>query len=275
MSSEEKLLIDEEEFIQINNLNRVGDIQKTDLMLLDDGGSNCNAITYENFLKKTKDKIFKNEGLEYFKEVIKDTIATELLANENFINQAYNKVLEKLLNNANNGVYNISDKVRDRIIGNISSTTLTKNDKFVIMNYSTLQKSPVPEYLTGIPSGFTTTKSKTTSSYIYPSYFKNQAYVLDMTSEYSNQEVELLFYTSDDDNPIYLDITVALTINASGTKYAKKVALKYTDSSQKSTAYYYGAMNAYVDILCPVLRGWYIQKRGYINGNRVPVLVKL
>ncbi|AHH14417.1 DUF685 domain-containing protein, partial [Borrelia hermsii] len=49
MSSEEKLLIDEEEFIQINNLNRVGDIQKTDLMLLDDGSSNCNAITYENF----------------------------------------------------------------------------------------------------------------------------------------------------------------------------------------------------------------------------------
>ncbi|UPA13885.1 DUF685 domain-containing protein [Borrelia turicatae] len=59
------------------------------------------------------------------------------------------------------------------------------------------------------------------------------------------------------------------------TKYSKKVVLKYTDGSQKSTVYYYGAKNAHIDILCPVLRGWYIQKRGYLSGNRVPVLVKL
>ncbi len=85
MSEEqEKLLIDEEETIQIKDLNRVNEVKNTDLLLLDDGVSSSKAITYENFLKTTKDKTFKGEGLSYFKEIIKSTIAEELAGNTSF-----------------------------------------------------------------------------------------------------------------------------------------------------------------------------------------------
>ncbi|WP_210377170.1 DUF685 domain-containing protein, partial [Borreliella garinii] len=77
---QEKLLIDEEETVQIKDLNKVTTVNNTDLLLLDDGVASSNAITYENFLKTTKDKTFKGEGLSYFKEIIKSTIAEELAA---------------------------------------------------------------------------------------------------------------------------------------------------------------------------------------------------
>ncbi len=56
---QEKLLIDEEETVQIKDLNRVNDVKDTDLLLLDNEVASSSAITYENFLKTTKDKTFK------------------------------------------------------------------------------------------------------------------------------------------------------------------------------------------------------------------------
>lgn len=46
---QKKLLIDEEETVQIKDLNRVSDAKDTDLLLLDDGIASSNAITCENF----------------------------------------------------------------------------------------------------------------------------------------------------------------------------------------------------------------------------------
>ncbi|AHH11892.1 Putative cytosolic protein (plasmid) [Borrelia coriaceae ATCC 43381] len=266
---------DQDDCIQIKDLNRLESVKNTDLLLLDDGISSCNAITFENFLKTTKEKTFKGEGLTYFKEIIKSTIATELQQDEDFINQVYSKILNKFLNDDSSSISNTYSKVKDKLGSGLSTYNLSKDDYFVTSSYSSLQRAQIPEYLTGIPSGFTTTKSKTSSTSIYASSFKSQAYVLNMTSEYSNQEVTLIFYDSDDDKPIYLDIYADITINAGSTKYVKKVSLEYSNGSKKSTAYYYGAKNAYIDILCPVLRGWYIQKRGYLDGYKVPVLVKL
>ncbi|PRR00756.1 hypothetical protein CV663_05795, partial [Borreliella burgdorferi] len=77
---QDKLLIDEEETVQIKDLNRVKIVNNNDLLLLDDGVASSNAITFKDFLETTKDKTFKGEGLSYFKEIIKSTIAEELAA---------------------------------------------------------------------------------------------------------------------------------------------------------------------------------------------------
>ncbi|UPA16743.1 DUF685 domain-containing protein (plasmid) [Borrelia coriaceae] len=266
---------DQDDCIQIKDLNRLEAVKNTDLLLLDDGISSCNAITFENFLKTTKDKTFKGEGLTYFKEIIKSTIATELQQDDNFINQVYSKILSKFLNDESSSISNTYSKVKDKLGSGLSTYNLSKDDYFVTSSYSSLQRAKIPEYLTGIPSGFTTTKSRTSSTPIYASSLKSQAYILDMTSSSRDQEVKLIFNKYDDNDPIYLDIYVDLTISSSGYTYTKKVSLKYSDESQTSTAYYYKAQNALIDIVCPVLRGWYIQKRAYVNGNSVPSLVKL
>nr|WP_234928977.1 DUF685 domain-containing protein [Borreliella garinii] len=59
---QEKLLIDEEETVQIKDLNRANDVKDTDLLLLGDRVSSSNAIAYENFLKTTKDKPLRGRG---------------------------------------------------------------------------------------------------------------------------------------------------------------------------------------------------------------------
>ncbi|WP_024655108.1 DUF685 domain-containing protein [Borrelia hispanica] len=278
MSSQEQILIDNEEYIQINKLNKIGDIKDQYLMLIDDGVSSCHAITYANFFEKTRDKIFKNNGLEYFKEVIKDTIATELINNEDFINKAYNKLLTKILNDDSSSISNIFSQVKSRLTNSMSSSRLNKSDYFVTTNgYGTLQKSSIPEYLLGPPSDFTLSRTRTTSSSIAEYDLRRRAYVIDMTSEYSNQDVILRFYSSDDDKPIYLDILVDATINASGTKYAKRIYTQYASESGKGLIYYLGTKNALVDTLIPLFQGWYIQKRGYSSSSydTVPRLVKL
>ncbi|AHH04232.1 Putative cytosolic protein (plasmid) [Borrelia nietonii YOR] len=266
---------EQDDFIQIKDLNRLESVKNTDLLLLDDGISSCHAITYENFLETSKDKIFKNEGLKYFKEVIKTTIATELLQDENFINQVYSKVLTKFLNDDSSSISNTYSKVKDRLGSGLSSYDLRKDDYFVTLSYSSLQKAQIPKHLTGIPSGFDSSRTKTTSSYIYESSLRSRSYILDMTSQYSNQQVDLVFYKSEDGDPIYLDIYVDSEINASGTKYTKKVILKYTDESQGLMIYYRGAQNAYTDDYGPLFTGWYMQKRTYRNGSPVPILIKL
>ncbi|WP_434757174.1 DUF685 domain-containing protein (plasmid) [Borrelia puertoricensis] len=277
MSTDERLLMDENEFIQIKDLNRVNDIKNSDLLLLDDGVASCNAITYENFLQKTKDKTFKGEGLSYFKEVIKDIIATELAENSEFTDKLYSKLLSKLMNNDSSYKSNLSSYIRSDLTSNMSSYShFSSSDKFVtISSYNSLQKTTIPEYLTGIPSSFSLSRERSSSSYIYESSLRSKSYLLDMTSEYSNEDVKLIFYKSDDDKPIYLDIYLDVTINAGGSKYTKKVSVKYSDESQTSIIYYNSAKNAYIDTVVPLFRGWYIQKYRYLSGNRVPVLVKL
>ncbi|MCR8910331.1 DUF685 domain-containing protein, partial [Borreliella burgdorferi] len=43
---QDKLLIDEEETVQIKDLNRVKIVNNNDLLLLDDGVASSNAITF-------------------------------------------------------------------------------------------------------------------------------------------------------------------------------------------------------------------------------------
>ncbi|WP_346313275.1 DUF685 domain-containing protein [Borrelia miyamotoi] len=54
-------------------------------------------LPLRTLLQSAKDKTFKGEGLNYFKDIIKSTIATELLQDDNFITQVYNKILTKFL----------------------------------------------------------------------------------------------------------------------------------------------------------------------------------
>ncbi len=86
---QDKLLIDEQETVQIKDLNKVTTVNNTDLLLLDDGAASSNAITFKNFLKTVNHQTFKGEELGYFKEIIKSTIATELAADNDFIKSIY------------------------------------------------------------------------------------------------------------------------------------------------------------------------------------------
>ncbi|WEG95399.1 DUF685 domain-containing protein (plasmid) [Borrelia miyamotoi] len=219
---------EQDDYIQIKNLNKLTQVENNHLLLIDDVNAGCNAITFENFLNTAKDKTFKGEGLNYFKDIIKGTIATELQQNDDFINQVYTKILNKFLNDDSSSISTTYSKVKDKLGSGLSTYTLSKDNYFVTSSYSSLQRAQIPEYLTGIPSGFTTSKSKTSSTYIYVSSLKNQAYVLDMTSQYSTQEVRLVFYESDDEKPIYLDIYADITINAGSSNYIKKVTLEYS-----------------------------------------------
>ncbi len=144
MSEEqEKLLIDEEETIQIKDLNRVNEVKNTDLLLLDDGVSSSKAITYENFLKTTKDKTFKGEGLSYFKEIIKSTIAEELAGNTSFIEKIYTQIIEKLINNDSTNISNLFSKIKSELTNSILTSTLTEHDELLIMYSSKIiQKHP-------------------------------------------------------------------------------------------------------------------------------------
>uniref|UniRef100_UPI00046710C4 DUF685 domain-containing protein n=1 Tax=Borrelia hispanica TaxID=40835 RepID=UPI00046710C4 len=216
-------------------------------------------------------------GLEYFKEVIKSTIATELVNDKNFIEQAYSKILTKILNDDSSSISNIFSQIKSRLTSSMSSSRLNKSDYFVTTNgYGTLQKSSIPEYLLGPPSDFTLSKTRTTSSSIAEYDLRKRAYIIDMTSEYSDKDVILRFYSSDDDKPIYLDIVVDATINASGSKYAKRIHTQYASESGKGLVYYLGAKNALVDTFVPLFQGWYIQKRSYsTNYDTIPRLVKL
>ncbi|EEF84084.1 DUF685 domain-containing protein, partial [Borreliella spielmanii] len=141
---EEKLLIDEEETVQIKDLNKVTTVNNNDLLLLDDGVASSNAITYENFLKTTKDKTFKGEGLGYFKEVIKSTIAEELAADTSFVEKIYANIIDKLISNNSDKLSSLFSKIKSRLTDSISSATLSKYDDLLIMSSSTIQKTPVP-----------------------------------------------------------------------------------------------------------------------------------
>lgn len=267
---QEKLLIDEEETVQIKDLNKVTTVNNTDLLLLDDGAASSNAITFKNFLDASKDKIFKGEGLDYFKQIIKSTIAEELAADKDFVEKIYAKITDKLINNDSTNISNLFSKIKSRLTNSISSATLSRNDNLLIMPSSdAIQKTPVPKQLLGVPSNYEYSGTVYDVT-LYPSEYKNKGIYIDM--EY-NGEVTLIFYKHNDNDPIYLDIEIHSEHHRS-TYMPKVIYLKYSDES-KTTILYEHTGSQGSSTIFPLLQGWYVQKRRNISGGAVPQLLKL
>ncbi|WP_419260254.1 DUF685 domain-containing protein [Borreliella afzelii] len=262
---EEKLLIDEEETVQIKDLNKVTTVNNTDLLLLDDGVASSNAITFKNFLKTVNHQTFKGEELGYFKEIIKSTIATELAADEEFVKKIYTNIIDKLISNNSDKLSNLFSKIKSRLTDSISSATLSRYDDLLIMSSSTIQKTPVPKQFLGVPSDFSAYLSTPVNTILYPSDYKNQRLQVDLDQ---SSGATLIFYKSDDDTPIYLDIELDIDqYNREG----RFLYLRYSDESNSegnrnlvfSSETFTGVISLY--------KGWYVQKR---RGN-VPVLLKM
>ncbi|WP_417861972.1 DUF685 domain-containing protein (plasmid) [Borreliella andersonii] len=269
---EEKLLIDEEETVQIKDLNRVNDVKNIDLLLLDDGVASSNAITYENFLKTTKDKTFKGEGLSYFKEIIKSTIAEELAADTSFVEKIYNKITDKLINNDSTNLSNLFSKIKSRLTNSISSATLSKYDNLLIMpSSSTIQKTPVPKQLIGVPSDFTHGRKFIYGSALYSSDYKDKSITIKMENNADN--ATLIFYKYNDNEPIYLDIEIDIEHYSNFT--TKALYLKYSDETEKNMVYEQSDASLGLSIRILIYKGWYVQKRAYSSESSIPVLLKL
>ncbi|WP_215536703.1 DUF685 domain-containing protein [Borreliella bavariensis] len=209
---QEKLLIDEEETVQIKDLNKVTTVNNDDLLLLDDGVASSNAITFKNFLKTVK---------------------------------------------------------YQTLTDSISSATLSKYDDLLIMSSSTIQKTPVPKQLLGVPSDFEHNRSSAYGNTIYNDEYTGKAVTINL-KDYSN--VNLIFYKYNDDNPIYLDIDISVEHNKNDSK--KYLYLKYGDETEGYPVYYQKG-SPKISTRIPMYKGWYIQKRDSWFGKPVPVLVKL
>ncbi|MBB6213908.1 hypothetical protein HNP67_001403 [Borreliella californiensis] len=228
---QEKLLIDEEETVQIKDLNRVKIVNNNDLLLLDDGVASSNSITYENFLKTSREKIFKGEGLDYFKEIIKSTIAEELAANKDFVETIYTKIINKLISNDSDKLSNLFSKIKSRFTDSISSTTLSKDDYLLTLRiFGTIEKTPVPKQLLGLPSGFTYSQIlyNTNGTTFYPYEYSNSAIAINM-QRYS--DVTLVCHKSLDDELTYLDIDIDIEHRSNENK---SLYLRYSDESEKN-----------------------------------------
>ncbi|WP_418885704.1 DUF685 domain-containing protein [Borreliella tanukii] len=266
---QEKLLIDEQETVQIKDLNKVTTVENDHLLLIDDGVASCNAITFKKFLETAKDKTFKGEGLDYFKEIIKSTIAEELAADTSFIEKIYAKTLDKLIGNDSDKLSNLFSKIKSRLTDSISSATLSRSDDLLIMSSSTIQKTPVPKQLLGIPSDFEYERSSAYGTRIYPDEYTGKAVTIDLDS-YSN--VNLIFYKYNDDDPIYLDIEIHVVHHKNDSD--KRLYLRYSDETKAYPAYYQKG-SPQIGTRIPMYKGWYVQKRDSWFGKPVPVLVKL
>ncbi|WP_419264820.1 DUF685 domain-containing protein [Borreliella afzelii] len=266
---EEKLLIDEEETVQIKDLNKVTTVKNTDLLLLDDGVASSNAITYENFLKTTKDKTFKGEGLGYFKEIIKSTIAEELVADEKFVEKIYANIIDKLIGNNSDKLSSLFSKIKSRLTDSISSATLSSSDDLLIMSSSSIQKTPIPKQLLGVPYDFNCNFRYRRDSTLYWSDYSKQSITIELKT-YSS--VTIYFHKSDDDAPIYLDID--LEIPHQDALLNKTISVRYIDETETDIVYMIDSANS-ISMTIPIYKGWYVQKRIYISGKPVPRLLKL
>ncbi len=266
---QEKLLIDEEETVQIKDLNKVTTVNNTDLLLLDDGAASSNAITFKDFLETTKDKTFKGEGLSYFKEIIKSTIAEELAANTDFVETIYTKIINKLINNDSTNLSSLYRKIRSSLESGISSTTLSKDDYLLTLRlFGTIEKTPVPKQLLGLPSQYLPIGNKTSGTTFHPYEYKGKRTIINM-DDYG--DVTLYCNKSSDDEPIYLDIDIDIKHQRNGSK---ALYVGYSDESQKNLVYLHQGSSS-VSIRVPMYKGWYIQKRTHISGNSVPYFCKL
>lgn len=267
---EEKLLIDEEETVQIKDLNKVTTVNNNDLLLLDDGVASSNAITFKNFLETAQKNTFEGEGLGYFKEIIKSTIATELAADEKFVEKIYANIIDKLIGNNSDKLSNLFSKIKSRLTDSISSATLSRSDDLLIMpSSSSIQKTPVPKQLLGVPSDFKHSRSSAYGNTIYTYEYTGKAVTINL-KDYS--DVNLIFYKYNDDEPIYLDIEIHVEHNKNDSN--KYLYLKYSDETAAYPAYYQKG-SPKIATRIPMYKGWYIQKRDSWFETPVPVLVKL
>ncbi|PRQ89389.1 DUF685 domain-containing protein, partial [Borreliella burgdorferi] len=238
--------------------------------LLDDGAASSNAITFKNFLDASKDKIFKGEGLDYFKQIIKSTIATELAADKDFIKSIYDLIVDKLIENESSKLSNLFSKIKSRLTNNISSATLSRSDDLLIMPSSdTIQKTRVPEQLLGVPSNLEY-GGIIRSTTLYSSDYEHKVISINMED---NDDVTLIFYKSYDNSPVYLDIEIQVKIN-NNRMQKKSLNLQYSDETTYNWVYEIaGPRGLFTRI--PIYKGWYIQKRAYRYGDSVPDLLKL
>ncbi|MGF7102163.1 DUF685 domain-containing protein [Borreliella kurtenbachii] len=266
---QDKLLIDEEETVQIKDLNKVTTVNNTDLLLLDDGVASSNAITFKNFLKTVNHQTFKGEELGYFKEIIKSTIATELAADKDFVEKIYAKIINKLIYNDSNNLSSLYGKIRSSLESGISSTTLSKDDYLLTLRlFGTIQKTPVPKQLLGLPSEYLPIGNKTSGTAFYPYEYKGKRTIINMDD---CSDVTLYCNKSSDDDPVYLDIDIDIKHQSNGSK---SLYVQYSDESQKNLVYKHEGSSS-VSIRVPMYKGWYIQKRVHISGNSVPYFCKL
>ncbi len=267
---QEKLLIDEEEIVQIKDLNKVTTVNNTDLLLLDDGAASSNAITFKNFLDASKDKIFKGEGLDYFKQIIKSTIATELAADKDFIKSIYDLIVDKLIENESSKLSNLFSKIKSRLTDSISSATLSRSDDLLIMPSSdTIQKTRVPEQLLEVPSNLEY-GGIIRSTTLYSSDYEHKVISINMED---NDDVTLIFYKSYDNSPVYLDIEIQVKIN-NNRMQKKSLNLQYSDETTYNWVYEIAGPRG-LFTRTPIYKGWYIQKRASLYGDSVPDLLKL
>ncbi|WP_210380680.1 DUF685 domain-containing protein, partial [Borreliella garinii] len=215
---------------------------------------------------------FKGEGLGYFKEIIKSTIAEELPADEEFVEKIYAKITDKLINNDSTNISNLFSKIKSRLTDSISSATLSRYDDLLIMpNSSTIQKTPVPKQLLGVPSDFSHGRRFAYGSTLYSYEYKDKSITIKLENNADN--ATLIFYKNNDNDPIYLDIE--LDVEHYSNTSIKALYLKYSDESEKNMIYEQSDAPRALSSRFPMYKGWYIQKRIYISGNPAPVLLKL
>ncbi|AEL19355.1 conserved hypothetical protein (plasmid) [Borreliella bissettiae DN127] len=267
---QDKLLIDEEETVQIKDLNKVTTVNNTDLLLLDDGGASSNAITFKNFLKTVNHQTFKGEELGYFKEIIKSTIATELAADNDFIKSIYDLIVDKLIENESSKLSNLFSKIKSSLTNSISSATLSRSDDLLIMSSSTIQKTPVPKQLLGVPSDFSHGRNFAFGPTLYSSDYENKSITIKLEN---TNDTTLIFYKNYDNDPIYLNIE--LDVEHYSDTSIKALYLKYSDESQRNMVYEQSDAPRALSSRFPIHKGWYVQKRAYSSGNPIPVLLKL
>ncbi|MCD2382125.1 DUF685 domain-containing protein, partial [Borreliella americana] len=204
------------------------------------------------------------------KEIIKSTIAEELAADTSFVEKIYNKIINRLINNDPTNISNLFNKIKSRLTNSISSATLSRNDNLLIMSSSnTIQKTPVPKQFNGVPSNFTHGRRFAYGSTLYSYEYKDKSITIDLDNY---GDVTLVFYKSGDNDPIYLDIDLDIEHRRGST--GKALYLKYANETEKSMVYEHTGPRG-ISIRVPMYKGWYVQKRAYLSGNSVPVLLKL
>ncbi|AWG43345.1 hypothetical protein CR532_05300 (plasmid) [Candidatus Borreliella tachyglossi] len=267
-----KLLVDEIDTIQIKDLNRVASVNNSDLLPVDDGIANLNAITFENFLKTVKDKTFRGEGLGEFKQVIKSTIASELANDDSFVNRVYSSILSKILNNQSSSISNLFSKIESELKRSIKAySKMSSSDKLLIMSsYNELQKVPPPKQIMGIPSSFTIQRASNKSRYLYPYEYTRKSLILDLIN---NKEVTLMFDDDDRDEAVYLDIF--LSVETGTVDNERSVYTKYSDETGKLKVFHLHSRN--VKFMISLFSGWYMHERvpGTTAVGYVPLLLKI
>uniref|UniRef100_UPI00359C1A15 DUF685 domain-containing protein n=2 Tax=Borreliella afzelii TaxID=29518 RepID=UPI00359C1A15 len=147
----------------------------------------------------------------------------------------YANIIDKLIGNDSDKLSSLFSKIKSRLTNSISSATLSRDDYFLVMppSSSSIQKTPVPKQLSGIPYHFTYGYKEVVSSRVYRSDYETSALIIHM--EY-NDNVTILFHKSGDDAPIYLDIDIYAKFRNNETK---SIYLQYIDDTQNRIIYQY------------------------------------